>query len=100
MLAWLRVGANRTESSGQSKGEALFEEKGCLNCHYANTTEDKIGPGLKGLMDRETLLESGWEATRENVKKQLLEPYDNMPSYEGRLSEKEMQVLLDYIETL
>ena len=100
VLAWLRVGESRTESSGQSNGEALFEEKGCVNCHYANTTEDKIGPGLKGLMDRETLPESGWEATRENVKKQLLEPYDNMPSYEGRLSEKEMQVLLDYIGTL
>ena len=100
VLAFLRVGASQTESSGKSKGEVIFGEKGCVNCHYANKTEDKLGPGLKGLMDREKLPESGWEATRENVKKQLIEPYDNMPSYEGRLSEKEMQVLLDYMETL
>jgi hypothetical protein len=59
-----------------------------------------MGPGLKGLMDREELPVSGRPATRENVKKQLVAPYDSMPSYEDRLTDEALRKLVDYMETL
>ena len=36
------------------KGESVFEN--CAVCHNADSTEVKIGPGLKGLFKREKLV--------------------------------------------
>ena len=99
--------AGATDDDGDAKGDdgvaagqALFQSEGCGQCHYSDRTENKIGPGLKGLLDRETLSLSGWPATRENVRRQIVDPYDSMPSYEDRLDEAQMGRLLDYLATL
>jgi mono/diheme cytochrome c family protein len=95
------AGAGEAEGKdGAAAGEALFQSQGCGQCHYTDRTENKIGPGLKGLMDRETLSLSGWPATRENVRRQIVDPYDSMPSYEDRLDDAALGRLLDYLATL
>jgi mono/diheme cytochrome c family protein len=109
--AWLRVrgggeepappAEGQTEAQKQAaRGETLFAEKGCANCHDADASETGIGPGLKDVLDAETLPSSGRPATRENIRRQFNEPYDSMPSYEDRLSEEETEQLLAYMETL
>mgnify|MGYP006284973209 FL=1 len=95
----LRTRAGGGDGAG-NKGAQLFREKGCSQCHYADRTEDKLGPGLKGVLQREQLPVSGRPATRENVKEQLVNPVDSMPSYENRLAEEEIQLMLDYLESL
>ncbi len=99
-ISYMRIKPVSEKQQLKSKGAVLYKEKGCINCHYPNSTEDKIGPGLKGILDRETFPVSNWTATRENLKKQIIDPYNNMPSYKDRLTEKEMEQLLDYIESL
>jgi len=80
-------------------GKALFEEN-CFFCHYADRTDSKIGPGLKGILKVEKLPFSGKPATPDNVTEQLLNPYRNMPSFESSLSEQDIESLLAYLRTL
>lgn len=80
-------------------GAALFEEKGCARCHYAERRETKGGPGLKGLFDRQELPVSGRSVNEQNVWRQLEDPYQNMPSFAG-LSEEEKNQIIQYLQTL
>lgn len=98
--ALLRLGPRGPEAAPEKSGAELFQQQGCIQCHYPDRTEKKIGPGLKGVLHREKLQASGDPATRENVKKQIVAPYDKMPSYQDRLSDQELQRLVDYLATL
>ena len=91
-----------SEVSGPSDGErgqALFGSR-CSFCHYADSIDSKMGPGLKGVLKEETLPVSGRPATPENVAQQLLNPYKNMPSFKSTLSEQEIEYLVAYLKTL
>lgn len=79
-------------------GKMLFDDK-CSFCHYADRTDSKLGPGLKGVLKGETLPASGRPATAENAKRQLLTPYQSMPSFSS-LSEQEIEDLVAYLSTL
>jgi mono/diheme cytochrome c family protein len=81
-------------------GARLFVEKGCAQCHHTDRRETKIGPGFEGLFDREKLPVSGRPVSEENVRKQLVDPYERMPSFSDRLTPKEMDALLDYLRSL
>jgi mono/diheme cytochrome c family protein len=81
-------------------GRALFEAKGCAQCHYTNSTATKIGPGLKGIFDREKLPVSKRPATAQNIRRQLRAPYRSMPSFADRLTERERTRIIEYLRTL
>jgi len=86
-------------SADAQRGQALFDSK-CSFCHYADRTDSKIGPGLKGVLKGERLPASGKPATPENVTQQLLNPYKNMPSFQSSLSEQEIKDLVAYLQML
>lgn len=81
------------------KGSGLFR-KNCAMCHFTDKSERKVGPGLKGIFDKENLPVSGQEVTKTNVRKQILTPYENMPPFEDKLTEKEIDAILAYLKTL
>ncbi len=82
------------------EGARLFNENGCADCHYADRTDAKIGPGLKELFKRDKLPMSGWAVTtEENVRKQLRTPFRAMPSF-AALSEEKVKALLAFLKTL
>ncbi len=81
------------------KGGALFDSS-CSFCHYADRAESKLGPGLKGVLKRDTLPFSGKPATPQNVREQLVNPAENMPSFGSTLSEKETDDLVAFLNTL
>ncbi len=80
------------------RGQALFDNK-CSFCHYADRTDSKMGPGLKGVLKGEKLPYSGRPANSENIKQQLRSPVSAMPSF-ASLSEEDVATLLAYLETL
>jgi len=80
------------------RGAALFEQKGCVGCHFTDSTARKVGPGLQGLFQREKLPASGKPVTDENIRGQLHDPFQRMPSFD--LTEEEMRGLLAYLKTL
>jgi cytochrome c2 len=98
IMSALRVAA--TQKAGPEQGATLFFEKGCGRCHYADSRDAKTGPGLKGLFSRESLPVSGEAVSEANIRNQLLTPYRNMPSFADRLSEEEIDHLIEYLKSL
>ncbi len=98
VLAGLRSWVTAEMPSDQ--GAKLFQSKGCVGCHFTDSQEAKFGPGLKGLFERENLPESGRPATAENVRSQFIDPYQEMPSFEEKLTEEQIDALIAYLKTL
>jgi mono/diheme cytochrome c family protein len=84
---------------GDAEKGASFYSANCLSCHYTDTEDKKVGPGLKDLFNREKLPFSGRPATVENIKQQLLRPELVMPSF-TKMTEQEMADLIAHLKTL
>lgn len=89
-------GAATTESI--AAGQNLFSQN-CSFCHFTGSSETKVGPGLKGLFQKDKLTGSGWPVTPENVSKQIKTPFEQMPSFD-RLTVDEINSLIDYLKSL
>ncbi len=87
-------------SEQAAKGADLFQTKGCDSCHNTASTRIKIGPGLEGLFDRQRLPGSGRPVTEEHIRQQLIDPYENMPSFANQLTRKERTRIISYLKTL
>jgi cytochrome c len=79
------------------KGKAVFEQ--CTPCHNADSTEKKMGPGLKGLFSKDKL-NNGKKPTEENVRAQIDEGGNGMPAYKDMLSDDEKNDLIAYLKTI
>jgi cytochrome c len=79
------------------KGKEVFQQ--CTPCHNPDSTEKKMGPGLKGLFTKDKL-NNGKKVTEENVKAQIDEGGNGMPAYKEMLSEDEKVDLIAYLKTL
>lgn len=89
--------ADSHEPGDAEKGKALFQEK-CGVCHFDDSQEKKIGPGLAGI--KEGSLPSGKEATRENVIQNLNTGGNGMPAFEELLSDEEKTDIVAYVLSL
>lgn len=94
----LAVPFARAADGDADKGETLYKNT-CTVCHYADRTDKKLGPGLKGLFDRETL-KNGKEVTDENVLEWINSGGNGMPAYKALLNDAQKQDLLAYLKTL
>ena len=81
-------------------GAALFQDKGCSQCHLTDSRDARIGPGLQGLFERSKLPASGRSVTEDNVRNQFTDPYEDMPSFADRLSRKEIEHIISYLKTI
>ena len=79
------------------KGKEVFQQ--CMPCHNADSTEKKMGPGLKGLFSKEKL-NNGKKVTEENVRSKIDEGGNGMPAYKEMLSDEEKDDLIAYLKTL
>jgi cytochrome c len=79
------------------KGKETFQT--CSVCHNADSTEKKMGPGLKGLFAREKM-NNGKKPTEANVREKVDEGGNGMPAYKEMLSDDEKDDLIAYLKTL
>lgn len=79
------------------KGKETFQQ--CAVCHNADSTEKKMGPGLKGLFTREKM-NNGKKPTEANVRAKIDEGGNGMPAYKEMLSDDEKDDLIAYLKTL
>ena len=87
--------ADKHESKGDAeKGKELFETK-CSICHNADSTEKKIGPGLKGIKDGK--LPSGKDASHENVLDNINNGGGGMPAFAKLLTDEEKANVIAYV---
>jgi cytochrome c len=80
-----------------AKGKEVFDQ--CSVCHNSDSTEVKMGPGLKGLFKR-AKLNSGKPVSDANVLNQINEGGNGMPAYKDILSDDEKANVLAYLKTL
>ncbi len=81
-----------------SSGAAIFAQN-CSACHFPDSTDTKVGPGLKGILQRETFPVSGLPANEESFRRQLTTPYSKMPSF-AHLREDKVNALIAYLKSL
>ena len=87
-----------TDDESIQRGSRLFNKK-CKFCHNTNNTTTLVGPGLKGILKNPLLPVSKKPATKENIRKQIREPFDRMPSL-SNLSDKEVSDIISFLNTL
>ncbi len=95
--ALLAVGAAVAADGDAAKGKDAFQQR-CMVCHFEDSADRKIGPGLAGIKDGK--LPSGKEATPENVLENMNKGGNGMPPFEAMLSEEEKVNIVAYVLTL
>ena len=80
------------------KGAAIFKEN-CSVCHYADKTERRVGPGLKGLFKTKKLV-NGKPVTDANVRSLIENGTGKMMAFKERLDKTQLDDLLAYLHTL
>ncbi len=80
------------------QGSVLYVES-CAMCHYSDSTQTKIGPGLKNLFQNERLPVSQSPVSAAAVADQLKNPFDRMPAFPD-LTDEQVQALVAYLKTL
>ncbi len=81
-----------------SRGGAIYKGH-CAICHYAASTEKKIGPGLKGLAKR-TRFADGTKMDTPGLTRVILKGGKNMPPLRDELTDAQIRDLLAYMRTL
>jgi cytochrome c oxidase subunit 2 len=90
-------------------GKVLFEKQGCNVCHTVDGTP-KIGPTWKGLFGKNEAFTDGTSGTADEnyLRQSILEPNakivqgfpPSMPTYQGKLKDKEIDGIVEYIKSL
>jgi len=80
-----------------AKGKEVFEQ--CSVCHNADSTETKIGPGLKGLFMHPKLA-NGKEVNEANVRDIITNGGSSMPGFGDQISSDDKDNLIAYLKTL
>jgi cytochrome c len=93
----LSLAADKKKAGDAEKGKEVFQQ--CSVCHNADSTEKKMGPGLKGLFSNEKMAD-GKKPTEANVRKKIDEGGNGMPSYKEMLTDEEKDNLIAYLKTL
>ena len=81
-----------------AKGKDVFEQ--CAVCHNADSTEKKMGPGLKGMFKKAKMDSTGKPVNDANVMGKINEGGNGMPAYKDMLTDDEKANLLAYLKTL
>lgn len=96
-----KAAATKSVSSGAQgtiSGKGLFQQH-CASCHYAETTAQKIGPGLKGLSVRGTFA-NGKKVTDAGLTKWIEDGGKNMPGFKDSIKSEQIRTLISYVKTL
>ena len=81
-----------------NRGEIVFQNR-CEICHFAASSEKKVGPGLRGLMKNgKRGAAAKWDAAA--VTRVIENGGKDMPGFRGELSEAQMRDLLAYLRSL
>ncbi|MDD3458900.1 MAG: cytochrome c, partial [Weeksellaceae bacterium] len=97
------------ESATPSGGQ-IAKDMGCMACHSTDGSV-QIGPSWKSLYNTSVNLADGSSVTADDeyLKSSILKPNDQivegfqpglMPSYEGVISEKDIDAIVEYIKTI
>lgn len=96
-LLILLTSATVAYTADPAAGKKLFESK-CSICHAPDSSEHRIGPGLKGV--KEGKLPSGKHATHASILKQIEDGGGGMPVFRQLLTKEQKDDIAAYVMTL
>ncbi len=106
---WLEEASNVTSLTDVQKGEKLYKTQVCFTCHSTDGSK-VLGPSFKGLWGKTEILESGKTVVVDEayIKESILNPLKelvkgyppSMPSYQGRITDIQIQQIIEYIKTI
>ncbi len=82
-----------------ARGKSLFQQK-CSICHYDNSEQKKIGPGLKGISKRGTFTVNGNKISDDSLKTWIENGDQLMPPFKEVLEEAQVKDVIAYVKTL
>jgi mono/diheme cytochrome c family protein len=80
-------------------GKEVFENN-CSVCHNSDSTEVKMGPGLKGISKRAKMTTTGKAPTDANLLEKISTGGNGMPAYADILSAEEKANVIAYLKSL
>ena len=83
----------------QAAGRKIYDTE-CDRCHQPYSTHGRKGPGLKGVFQHKYLSLSGLPANDDRVTDIIRMGRNEMPGYNQKLSQQDIQDLLAYLHTL
>ncbi|MCB9781016.1 MAG: cytochrome c oxidase subunit II [Alphaproteobacteria bacterium] len=103
---WVR---DNKADDGPVDGQSLFSSMGCIGCHSIDGSK-LVGPSLKGKYGTDEQLTDGSTVAIDDnyIRESIMVPgakvvagyAPQMPPYQGRLNDEEVNALIDYIKTL
>jgi cytochrome c oxidase subunit 2 len=103
--AWMNGGSTGPLSAS---GEKIFAELGCVTCHR-NDSQGR-GPSLQGVFGKPVLLDDGRTVTADEnyIRESILDPGAKivngykpvMPTFQGLVSEEQLNALVAYVKSL
>ncbi|RMF71877.1 MAG: cytochrome c oxidase subunit II [Acidobacteria bacterium] len=108
--AWLEKAANFLDTLPPAEaGKLLYEQRGCTQCHSVDGSP-RVGPTFKGIWGHEVKLRDGStvpvdeDYLRESIvdpQAKVVDGFDPvMPTYAGRLKDKEITYIIEYLKSL
>jgi cytochrome c2 len=91
--------AGHAAAGSAAKGKQVFEQK-CSMCHFADSDQKKIGPGLKGISKRGTFTVNGNKVTTESLKTWIENGDSQMPGMKDSLDAGQIRDVVAYVKTL
>jgi mono/diheme cytochrome c family protein len=91
--------ANSASAAAAGRGKTVFQQK-CSVCHYDNSEQKKIGPGLKGLSKRGTFSVNGTKITDDSLKAWIENGDQLMPPFKDALEPGQIKDVIAYVKTL
>ena len=91
--------ASHAAGGSAAKGKQVFEQK-CAMCHFADSDQKKIGPGLKGISKRGTFSVNGNKVTTESLTKWIENGDSQMPGMKDSLEPAQIKDVVAYVKTL
>ena len=91
------VGSVFAKAGDAAKGKNVFTQ--CAACHNPDSTEVKLGPGLKGLFKRATL-KNGKKVNEDNVRDAINNGGGKMPPFADILTDDDRDNVIAYLKTL
>jgi cytochrome c oxidase subunit 2 len=89
-------------------GQKLFNDLGCVTCHRSDT--QGRGPDLAGIFGKTVVLQDGRTLTVDEnyIRESILEPGAKvvqgfkpiMPTFQGQVSDEQLNALVDYVKSL
>lgn len=82
-----------------ARGKEVFEQK-CAMCHFADSDQKKIGPGLKGISKRGTFTVNGNKVTTQSLTTWIENGDSLMPGMKETLEPGQIKDVVAYVKTL